>query len=175
MTAPLMSLNTIATRYEGADCIKYGSPADWDINGRGSHWQSEKLRMPREVLELMAVAMCAECPLLSMCARDSLAERPVGVIRAGIAVTGGHGAMPWQRAVWRAVGAGGDLTRAVYGLSPNWDVEKAQAWIDERRPWTRGALRTLPRRARLEGARPERAGGPRGRAGARRPRAGVAG
>ena len=80
MTAPLMSLNTIATRYEGADCIKYGSPADWDINGRGSHWQSEKLRMPREVLELMAVAMCAECPLLSMCARDSLAERPVGCL-----------------------------------------------------------------------------------------------
>lgn len=158
MTAPTMNLQAIAERYERAQCVKYGRPSDWDVEGEGSWWGVLKHRPPRYLTQLMAVSLCADCPLLAQCAADCLAERPRGVIRAGVAVTRGSGAAEWQKGIWRAVAAGGDLTRAYEALSRDWSPSEAREWIDKHRPWSRGDLARLPRRARLEGARPLPAG-----------------
>lgn len=166
MTAPKMNLQDIAERYEQAQCVRYGRPVDWDVEGVGSWWGGVPQRLPRYVSQLMAVALCEDCPLLSMCAADCLVERPTGVIRAGVAVTRGDRAPSWQMAIWRAVAAGGDLRRATDGLSGDWDPEAAWEWINRYRPWSRGDLARLPRRARLIGGRdgsPRGAGRARGR------------
>lgn len=154
MTPQNMSLQDIAERYEAAQCVRYGHPTDWDVQGAGSWWGKVPMRIPRPVVEVMAASLCEDCPLLAMCAADALVERPVGVIRAGVAVTSGNGPRPWQRAVWRAVAAGSPLRRALLSSSPNWDPEYAYQWISNQRPWGPGDLRRLPRRARIEGARP---------------------
>ena len=162
MTDPTMSLQDIAERYESAQCVKYGRPTDWDVEGAGSWWALMPSRPPRYVTQLMAAALCEDCPLLRMCASDALAERPTGVIRAGLPVTRGDRPPSWQEAIWRAVAAGGDLRRSIAGLSGDWDPAAAVAWIDRYRPWTSRDLARLPRRARLIGARPEGARGSRG-------------
>lgn len=154
MTPQKMNLQDIAERYEAAQCVRYGHPTDWDVQGAGSWWGKVPMRIPRPVVEVMAASLCEDCPLLAMCAADALVERPVGVIRAGVAVTSGNGPRPWQRAVWRAVAAGSPLRRALLSSSPNWDTDYAYQWINKQRPWGPGDLRRLPRRARIEGARP---------------------
>lgn len=160
MTPQNMSLQDIAERYEAAQCVRYGHPTDWDVQGAGSWWGKVPGKLPRPVVEVMAAGLCEDCPLLAMCAADALVERPVGVIRAGVAVTSGNGPRPWQRAVWRAVEAGSPLRRALASISPNWDWEYAYQWINNQRPWGWEDLYRLPRRARIEGARPMGAGGP---------------
>lgn len=157
---PTMTVNfqDIATRYEGAQCTRYGTPADWDVQSPGSWWELPKGQLPRSVAAMMAAALCEDCPLLSMCARDALIEEPVGVIRAGIPVTTGFKPARWNKAVWTAVASGGDLYRSLEGISPDWDTMAAQAYLDRHRPWTWGELARLPRRARIVGARPPRAG-----------------
>lgn len=178
MLSTRISLQDIAERYEGAHCIRYGRPTDWDVSGVDSWWGMLPMKPPRPVVEVMAASLCEDCPLLAMCAADALVERPVGVIRAGVAVTSGNGPRRWHRAVWRAVAAGSPLRRALAGISPSWNSEYAYQWISKNRPWGWGDLARLPRRARIEGARPNGGRGtPAGKGGgglAPTPKAGVA-
>lgn len=155
----MMTMATRAVVYEHAQCARLGSPADWDSPGAGSCWQDRKL--PRHVTALMAAELCEQCPLIRLCARDALEERPIGVIRAGVPVDVLRRPTGWQMAVWRAVEAGGDLEHALEGLSPHWDTQAAHRWLDRNRPWTRADLAGLPTRARQAGARPVGAGGGR--------------
>lgn len=100
-------------------CSRADDPTRWDL-GEGSTSSADR--------DMRAAELCAGCPVIEQCAAQALAEQPIGVIMAGMAMPSYR---PWKP------GKHAGLTAALEAIAAGWPAGPSAAAT-----WT--ATRAIP-------------------------------